>query len=287
MAHWSAWFLHLRLPISLVLAPIFLWGYLLSGQPLSAQAGWAFLAVHLFLYGGSNAYNSYYDRDEGPIGGLANPPPVDPYLGVFGLSMKACGALITLMLNLPLVVCYSIFALMSVAYSRSWPRWKAYPWGSLATVALGQGGLAFLMGWWASGPIPLTHTGVLGMWATVFLSAGTYPLTQLYQVSADQARGDQTFAARYGSDGVFILARLGQCLGGACLVAVLYQQQRWIDMGVFSLIIMGAAWLLYDWQCHYQPQDTQANYRRVMHMNLLNGGTFSAYILLRLWLPAL
>jgi hypothetical protein len=58
-------------------------------------------------------------------------------------------------------------------------------------------------------------------------------------------------------------------------------------MGVFSLIIMGAAWLLYDWQCHYQPQDTQANYRRVMHMNLLNGGTFSAYILLRLWLPAL
>jgi 4-hydroxybenzoate polyprenyltransferase len=197
--------------------------------------------------------------------------------------MKAIGALITLSIHLPLALSYMLFMGMSVAYSRHWPRWKAYPWGSLATVALGQGGLAFLMGWWASKPSPLTLTAWLGMLATICLSAGTYPLTQLYQVSVDQARGDQTFAARYGFRGVFILARLGQCLGGVCLIGVLYRQQRWIDMGVFSLILVASAWLLYDWQRHYQPQDTRTNYRRVMHMNLLNGGTFSAYILLRLW----
>ena len=61
---------HLRLPFQLLLAPVFLWGWLLAGGGLSWTFALAFLAFHVFLYGGVTAFNSYYDRDEGPVGGL-------------------------------------------------------------------------------------------------------------------------------------------------------------------------------------------------------------------------
>ncbi|MEZ4680201.1 MAG: UbiA family prenyltransferase [Caldilineaceae bacterium] len=67
--------IHLRLHYQLLLAPIFLWGYLLAGGQPDGSFGLAFVAFHLFLYGGMTAFNSYYDRDEGPIGGLEEPPP--------------------------------------------------------------------------------------------------------------------------------------------------------------------------------------------------------------------
>ena len=85
---------HLRLPFQFLLSPIFLWGYLLaSGRP-TWQLGVAYLSFHLFLYGGGTALNSVYDRDEGPIGGLAAPPPVPPHLLAFSLAWQGIGFLL-------------------------------------------------------------------------------------------------------------------------------------------------------------------------------------------------
>ena len=60
---------HLRLSFQFVLAPIFLLGFALSEASLSIGLIALFLLVHVGLYGGPTAYNSYYDRDEGPVGG--------------------------------------------------------------------------------------------------------------------------------------------------------------------------------------------------------------------------
>src|SRR5438552_16250684 len=68
--------IHLRLHFQLLLAPIFLWGFLLGGGRVDARAMLAFVVVHLFLYGGATAFNSAYDRDVGPVGGLERPPAV-------------------------------------------------------------------------------------------------------------------------------------------------------------------------------------------------------------------
>ncbi len=69
---------HLRLPFNLLLSPIYLWGVLLAGGTLWDPSFWlGYVTLHLFLYGGGTAFNSFYDRDEGPIGGMAHPPPVD------------------------------------------------------------------------------------------------------------------------------------------------------------------------------------------------------------------
>ena len=68
---------HLRLQFQSILAPIFLLGYELTDAPPSLSFLFLFLLMHVGLYGGATAYNSYYNRDEGPIGGMKQSLAVD------------------------------------------------------------------------------------------------------------------------------------------------------------------------------------------------------------------
>ncbi|MCS7313632.1 MAG: ubiquinone biosynthesis protein UbiA, partial [Acidobacteria bacterium] len=91
-------FLHLRLHFSVVLLPLFLWGFRLTETRPSGAFWLGLLVVHVFLYGGANAFNSYFDRDEGPIGGLYRPPPVSTGTLVVAWVFKALGLLLSLRL---------------------------------------------------------------------------------------------------------------------------------------------------------------------------------------------
>jgi len=67
---------HLRFPFSILLMPVFLLVSLelgFAGDNFSWQS-WVlvFIALHLFIYPSSNAYNSYQDSDEGSIGLIKN-----------------------------------------------------------------------------------------------------------------------------------------------------------------------------------------------------------------------
>ena len=97
---------HLRLHFQLLLAPIFLWGYFLSGVLAPADLWLAFIAFHVFLYGGITAFNSYYDRDIGPVGGMRNPPPVTKPLLPFSLAVLATGALLAAAVNATFLAIY-------------------------------------------------------------------------------------------------------------------------------------------------------------------------------------
>ena len=71
----------LRLPFSLFLMPIFWFGLSALREPFGwGRAAAAFAILHLLVYPASNGYNSYYDKDEGSIGGLKAPPAVTPEL---------------------------------------------------------------------------------------------------------------------------------------------------------------------------------------------------------------
>src|SRR5688572_32252836 len=71
----SSW-LHLRIPFSFFLLPIFLFSLSVSPNFNGPRIGWVFFILHFLLYPASNGYNSYFDKDEKSIGGLKNPPPV-------------------------------------------------------------------------------------------------------------------------------------------------------------------------------------------------------------------
>ncbi|HET6318838.1 MAG TPA: UbiA family prenyltransferase [Chloroflexota bacterium] len=284
---WRSVFIHLRLHFQLLLAPVFLWGWLLGGGGFGWSIVLAFVAMHLFLYTGATAFNSYYDRDEGPIGGLAHPPPVVPALLPVSLALKVLGLLLALLVNPLFALLYAGFALLSVAYSHPRLRWKADPWASLATVGFGQGVLAFLAAWAAvTGELDSAASvdGILGAVAAALLILALYPLTQLYQVDEDRARGDRTIAVVGGAPVCFVFSLLCLVIGGSAMLLVLGRRFGVADALLVALAILGQAIAVAWWAGHFEPNAILANYRRVSVLNRAGALLLGVYLVARLTL---
>jgi 1,4-dihydroxy-2-naphthoate octaprenyltransferase len=190
---------HLRLPFQLTLAPIFLWGALLSGGGWRWETVAAFVSLHLFLYPAATAFNSAYDKDEGPVGGMEEPPPVPPGLLGFSLALGAAGALFAIPAGGAFLLTYVLAAGWTAAYSHPATRWKAGPLSSTLAIGLGQGVVGFLAGWAAAAPLGSANPVLLaGAASAAFTAVGLYPATQVFQVAEDRARGDRTLAGRGG-----------------------------------------------------------------------------------------
>jgi 4-hydroxybenzoate polyprenyltransferase len=257
-------FVHLRLHYQLVfLSPLFAWGFALGGGRWSLRAALAFVAFHVFLYGGITAYNSYYDRDEGPVGGLRKPPPVTAPLLAFSIVVQLIGLALARIAGWELALLYAAVMLLSVAYSHPAFRWKARPLLSLLVVALGQGAVGFRAGWLcgATPALALSSStdGLLGLAAAVLLTTGFYPLSQLYQLDEDRARGDFTFSVVYGQKASFRLALGCLVAGGASIVLVALRR-----FGLRDAVLAGSAqlllwWVVLRWHRHFQ-RDVMANF---------------------------
>jgi 4-hydroxybenzoate polyprenyltransferase len=282
-------FVHLRLHYQLVfLSPLFAWGFALGGGEFSKRAGWGFLAFHVFLYGGITAYNSYYDRDEGPVGGLRKPPPVtQPLLG-FSLGIQLIGLALSVLVGWQLALLYVIVMLLSVAYSHPKFRWKARPLLSLVVVALGQGAVGFRAGWLcaATPPPPLlgSYAGMLGMAAAVLLTTGFYPLSQLYQIDEDRQRGDFTFAVVYGPQTSFRFSLACLMAGGACIALVVLERFGLRD----ALVALAAQLLLWAvvlrWHRRFKSE-VIANFVTLHRLQFAVSAGTLGYVSLRLLLP--
>lgn len=276
-------FLHLRLNMSLVLAPIFLWGFMLSQGNLSFNVLLGFISFHIFLYGGSNAYNSYYDKDEGPIGGLKNPPKVTDTLLYFSLACKFIGLLIAYYINHNFFIVYFIFFILSIVYSYKSTRWKANPFLSILTVGLGQGGLAFIGGWFsATQNIDNYPIFIFGVLTTIFMSLGVYPLTQLYQIEEDKRRNDITFAVYWGIKKSFIFSLICVIISAISMLTVIYIRKSYIDFILIFGFYLVFITQLYVWSKKYDEQDIMKNYDKIMKFNYSNGLGFSAYTILHI-----
>jgi 1,4-dihydroxy-2-naphthoate octaprenyltransferase len=196
----SLYLIHLRLPFQLTLAPIFLWGVLLSAGGWDGATSAAFVALHLFLYPAATAFNSAYDRDLGPVGGLERPPDVPSGLLGFSLGWASIGVPIAAAAGWRFLLVYALIAAWTAAYSHPRIRWKASPWKSAAAIALGQGALGFVAGWAAAAaPTAGVATLLAGAAGTALTALGLYPATQVFQVEEDRGRGDRTLAVTLGA----------------------------------------------------------------------------------------
>jgi 4-hydroxybenzoate polyprenyltransferase len=278
--------IHLRLHFQLLLAPIFLWGYFLAGGTIRPRFWLAFVAFHLFLYGGTTAFNSYYDRDEGPVGGLEKPPPAVPALLPFSLILQGIGLLLALLVNLPFALLYAVIFGMGFAYSHPRTRWKGRPVGGLLTVGIGQGVLAGLGGWATANPdlLALTATDWMGILAAAMITVGFYPLTQIYQIDEDLARGDLTFAAWVGPRGVFRFAVAVLSVAALALVTVIGWRLGWGQALIVSLFYGGLLAVIIHWGYTYDQRQVIANFRRVMRIYQLTSLGFIGFLGVHLFL---
>jgi 1,4-dihydroxy-2-naphthoate octaprenyltransferase len=280
---------HLRLHFQLLLAPVFLWGWLIAGGGLSQAVLIGFVACHAFLYSGATAFNSYYDKDVGPVGGLEHPPSVSPALLPFSLAVQGVGWLLAALVNLPFFLIYGAFLGLSFAYSHPRIRLKAHTLTSLVIVGVGQGALAFLGAWAAvRGEVAsaLSLDGALGVVAAVLLILALYPLTQLYQIDEDAARGDRTAAVVWGPRRCFELSIASTLLGGAVMVVLLSRRFGALDVAVVGVGLYAQIMNISRFALAFDPRDIVQNYRRVMRLNALSASALGLYLLARLALSS-
>jgi 1,4-dihydroxy-2-naphthoate octaprenyltransferase len=276
---------HLRLHYQLLfLSPLFLFGFLLGGAQPSVRALVGFVSFHVFLYGGVTAYNSFYDRDEGPVGGLRAPPPVVPELLPASLAIKLVGFGLAVWVGFGFASLYALVVALSIAYSHPRFRWKARPLLSLVVVAFGQGAVGFFSGYLcAREPAPLLFAWqpLLGAAVASATTVSLYPLTQLYQIQEDRARGDRTFAVVFGPDACFRFAAFGTVVAAACAVPLLFLRFGPGDAAAMFAAFVVLFFVIRRWQQRFEA-DVFRNFAAVHRLQHALSFGIVAYIAVRI-----
>ena len=281
------WVRHLRLSFNLMLSPIFLWGIFVAGGTVRhGKVGLGYLSLHLFLYGGTTAFNSYYDKDEGPIGGMARPPPVDRGLLWFSVVIQLLGLPLAAACGFSFALAWMALLIIATAYSHPAIRLKANPWLAFIAVGLGQGAVGFLAGWLLVKPsfsTLLSFDVSVGAATTALLVAGLYIVTQSYQWKDDAARGDRTLPVILGPAVALRWAVGVLGLGGALMIGELGRRVGWVSAGGLAgfFILLGAG--LLNWSNRLDCDDVMGNFRISMRFAAVSSVVLTIFLLFYLF----
>ena len=279
----SSW-LHLRIPFSYFLLPVFLFSLSISPNVTEKSMLWTFLIIHFFLYPASNGYNSYFDKDEKSIGGLKNPPPVSRGLFYLSLFFDAFAIVLGLLLiNLTFSILLLVYGLISKAYSHPNIRLKKYPIGGWLTVCLIQGLFTFIMCYIGVSGLPIEQAikfsvlipGLL----TTFLLLGTYPMTQIYQHVEDGKRGDHTFSRMLGIRGTFYFVGAIFAFVSAAFMYYFYTTFSLHYALVFLAAMSPVVMFFLFWFIKVLKDETKANHTYTMWLNFISATCLNVYFI--------
>ena len=267
-------FLHLRLPFSFFLLPVFLFAVSQSLTLNAFNLTLLFIALHFFIYPGSNIYNSYMDEDKGSIGGLKHPPPVTRKMYEVSILFDAVGLSICTFISFKMTLLAILYIMVSKVYSWKRTRLKKYAVTGWLIVMLFQGGYTFMMVNMATENIFnnswFTGKHILGMFIASLLIGGYYPLTQIYQHEEDKGRGDMTISLKLGITGTFIFSGI---LFMIAAVTAFYYFQLYYSIKHFiifiSCLVPVITYFLY-WFFSAFSNKLNADYQHAMRMTLLS-----------------
>ncbi|MFM9838130.1 MAG: UbiA family prenyltransferase [Cyclobacteriaceae bacterium] len=275
MKYLTSILLHLRIPFSFFLMPVYLFALAISPNFGESRLLWSFVIIHLLLYPASNAYNSYFDKDEGSIGGLKNPPPVNKGLYYTSLVFDLLAVVLGFVkINLLFAMLLLIYGLVSKAYSHPAIRLKKYAIGGWIVIGFFQGLFTFLMcyvGINGFGFENLLQAKVLipGLLTSVMLW-GNYPMTQVYQHKEDAKHGDMTMSRMLGIRGTFIFVQV--VFGLASLGFVLFFKEFYtLELGYHFLIALAPVVIYFMiWFYLVWKDETKANFSFTMWLNFIS-----------------
>ena len=259
-ARWAPYVLHIRLAgAPIVIAQMSVGFLLANGLHFTADtlSRWVLAALSWAVMGsgGTLALNSAFDKDEGDIAFLHNPPQPPRLLAPFALVVMAIGLVIALLINMRFVVAYLICFVMSVLYSVPPFRMKTRPGADMLISATGYGAMTVYSGW-AAMDMPLIPP-IPNVVASFFcLLAAWYPLTQFYQMEEDRLRGDRTLTLSIGKRNGLILATVAALAGFAFLGAEIVL--RYWGLRSIGVVLSFLTWavILTHWWFHWRKADT-------------------------------
>jgi 4-hydroxybenzoate polyprenyltransferase len=277
----SSW-LHLRIPFSFFLLPIYLFSLCVSPNFNEPRLFWVFFIIHFLLYPASNGYNSYFDKDEKSIGGLKNPPPTKKGLYYLALIFDLLAIILGFIkLNLTFAIMLLIYGLVSKAYSHPAIRLKKHAYTSLAITGVFQGLFTLVMCYVGVNNFPLENALkptvlIPGLLTSVMLWAN-YPLTQIYQHEEDSKRGDITVSIRLGILGTFYFAAamFGFAVIGFVIYFNVFLDSKYIP--IYLLAILPILLFFFYWFFSVRKDLSNANYTNTMALNFISGTCLNAF----------
>lgn len=268
--------LHLRLHYQLfILSGGFLLGGLLADQMNTAQFWKQFLNVHVLLFGGATAYNSFWDKDEGPIGGLKKPPKMTTWMHRVSLIFMYAGLLWSLSMGTMYFLVFGLSLLLFWLYSTPHSRWKGHPELSLVAIAVSTGANSVILGVLAAdGAISINI--LLGSTGAALILLSIYPISQIYQGDEDSRRGDRTFFIKYGLTSVKIFYAVLFLSGLILLSFSLYQLY---EIPAVVLLLLGLTTYLILLNFILRLTGNSNEYRNVMGIKFFASLSFVLFLI--------
>ena len=272
----------LRFPFSVFLLPVSLFSFFYIQPELNYQLLLVIGIWHLLVFPASNGYNSYNDRDEGSIGGLASPPkPTQRLLQVANLFDSAA-ILLSLFVNLSFTVFVVIYILASRLYSKREIRLKQYPIIGFLIVFVFQGAWVFCANILALSSTALfSETSVISSAiASSFFIATIYPITQIYQHDADRNDGVTTLSMILGKRGTFIFSGIMFSMATLFIYISFNSMNMLNKFWLFNMIMLPATFYFIFWAAKSFNNRSHINFKNTMIMLVLSSVLNNIYFTL-------
>ncbi|WP_255397256.1 UbiA family prenyltransferase [Reichenbachiella sp. 5M10] len=254
--------------------PVFAFALAVTGVNAWQPVVLVFVVLHLLLYPASNGYNSYFDKDEGSIGGLKTPPKTSLELYWWAVAMDGLAMILGALLSWRFVVMLLMYGLVSKAYSHPSIRLKAMPIVGWLATGIFQGYFTFMMVVVGLCQVDLV---ALGRWEwqvpavlSSLLLMGSYPMTQVYQHEEDAKRGDRTISLMLGRRGTFHFTGVFFFFSNMGFLAYFYLYFDWRIAVAFQVSLLPVMAYFFSWYLKVRKDPSQANYQRTMHLNLIS-----------------
>jgi len=262
----------LRFHFSIFLLPVSLFSFFYIQPAINYQLFLVIAIWHLLVFPSSNGYNSYHDKDDGPIGGLASPPQPTKLLIQIANIMDGMAILLSFLINIYFVFFVILYIMASRLYSNRSVRLKKYPIIGFLVVFIFQGAWIFCANVYGLSSVSLlTNPSVIfSAVASSFFIATVYPLTQIYQHEADARDGVKTLSMLLSIKGTFIFSALMFSAADIFIYLAFHANETINTFWLFNLVMLPSTLFFLFWVLRSFKNVAQVNFKNTMIMLVLS-----------------
>jgi 1,4-dihydroxy-2-naphthoate octaprenyltransferase len=276
----------LRFPFSFFLLPVSLFSFYFIQPQLDNSLLLLLVIWHILVFPASNGYNSYNDNDDGPIGGLANPPKPTKMLLHITNAMDIFAVILSCFLNFTFAFFVLIYIIFSRLYSYRKIRLKQFPITGFLVVFVFQGAWIFFANIYALGSSSLFNNSsvLFSSIASSFLIATIYPITQIYQHDADHVDGVKTLSLMLGKRGTFIFSATMFLLATIFIFISFKNENQIKNFWLYNLTMLPVTCYFAWWAIASYKKEKYINFKNTMTMLVLSSSLSNIYFTLLLLL---